>query len=107
MPSDSTEQGRLPTLHVEADSIPQAHFRAVKAVWENGLEIRTEYDRKDTDGNYIDPPSRDARVLIEVRDPFAQPRYPATSFCEIGAYIAETMGAKDHMVVPMAKLKFK
>ena len=105
MPNDSTDQGRLPTLHVEADSIPQAHFRAVKAVWEKGLEIRTEYDRKDADGNYIDPPSRDARVLIEVRDPFAQPRYPATSFCEIGAYIAEIMGAKDHMVVPMAKLK--
>ena len=105
MPNQATESGRIPTLHIEAESLPQAHFRAVKAVWENGLEIRTEYDRKDTDGTYIDPPSRDARVLIEVKDPFAQPRYPATSFCEIGTYIAEIMGAKDHMVVPMAKLK--
>ncbi|MDP6779666.1 MAG: thymidylate synthase [Candidatus Latescibacteria bacterium] len=105
MPNDATQQGRLPTLHVEADSIPQAHFRAIKAVWENGLEIRTEYDRRNADGSYLDPPSRDARVLIEVKDPFAQPRYPATSFCEIGTYIAEIMGAKDHMVVPMAQLK--
>ena len=105
MPNQATLEGRIPTLHIEAESLPQAHFRAVKAVWENGLEIRTEYDRVDADGNYIDPPSRDARVLIEVKDPFAQPRYPATSFCEIGTYIAEIMGAKDHMVVPMAKLK--
>src|SRR3989344_339886 len=101
----STAKGRFPTLHVVADSIPRAHFKAMKAVWEQGLAIRTEYDRRDGAGNFIDPPSRDARVLIEVKDPFAQPRYPATSFCEIGTYIAEVMGAKDHMVVPMAELR--
>jgi len=101
----SDGNGRIPTLHVEADSIPQAHFRAMKAVWERGLAIRTEYDRKDASGHLIDPPSRDARVLIEVRDPFAEPRYPPVSFCEIGTYIAEIMGAKDHLVLPMATLK--
>ena len=104
MADTSTEQGRIPTLHVEAESIPQAHFRAMRAVWEHGLAIRTEYDRRDSRGRYLDPPSRDARVLIEVRDPFAQPRYPPSSFCEIGTYIAEILGAKDHMVVPMEKL---
>ena len=97
-------KGRIPTLHVEAESIPRAHFRAMKAVWEHGLAIRTEYDRKDARGRYIDPPSRDARVLVEVRDPFAQPRYPPSSFCEIGTYIAEILGAKDHMVLPMDEL---
>lgn len=101
---EEQKAGRFPTLHVVADSIPRAHFRAMKAVWEQGLEIRTEYDRKDDQGRYIDPPSRDARVLIEVMDPFFQPRYPPTSFCEIGTYIAEIMGAKDHMVVPMEQL---
>lgn len=64
--------GRIPTLHVQADSIPQAHYRAMKAVWEHGLAMRTEYDRKEN-GEYIDPPSRDARVLIEITDPFAEP----------------------------------
>ena len=97
--------GRIPTLHVVADTIPQAHYRAMKAVWEQGLPIRTEYDRKDAGGAYIDPPSRDARVLIEVKDPFAQPQFPPLSFCEIGAYIAEIMGIKDHLVVPMEQLK--
>ena len=101
----AAEPGRIPTLHIVADTVPQAHFRAIKAVWEQGLAIRTEYDRKDSAGDYIDPPSRDARVLIEVKDPFAQPRYSPLSFCEIGTYIAEIMGAKDHFVVPMDKLK--
>jgi len=98
------EPGRLPTLHIVADSIPQAYFRAIKAVWENGAAMRTEYDRKDDAGEYIDPPSRDARVLIEVKDPFSQPRFPPISFCEIGVYIAEIMGAKDYKVLPMSKL---
>jgi thymidylate synthase len=105
MTNEATRTGRIPTLHVTADSIPQAHFRAMKAVWEHGLAIRTEYDRKDERGNYIDPPSRDARVLIEIKDPFAQPRFAPVSFCELGVYIAEIMGIKDHMVVPMQKLK--
>ncbi len=103
--SENSKKGRIPTLHVVADSIPLAYYRAMKAVWENGITIRTEYDRKDRDGSYIDPPSRDARVLIEVTDPFQQPRFPPVSFCEIGAYIAEFMGLKDHYVVPMEELK--
>jgi len=105
MTDNPCDAGRIPTLHIVADSIPRAYFRAMKAVWENGLAIRTEYDRKDALSQYIDPPSRDARVLIEVTDPFAQPRFPPISFCEIGAYIAEIMGLKDYRVLPMEKLK--
>lgn len=105
MSDQALDEGRIPTLHVEADSVPRAFYRAMKAVWEHGHAMRTEYDRKDAAGNYIDPPSRDARVLIEIKDPFAQPRFPPISFCEIGTYIAEVMGIKDHLVVPMDKLK--
>jgi len=104
MTANGASEGRIPTLHVVGKSVPQAYFRAMKAVWEEGLAIRTEYDRRDDAGAYIDPPSRDARVLIEVTDPFAEPRYPPISFCEIGAYIAEIMGAKDFRVLPLAKL---
>ena len=105
MNTEPAAAGRIPTLHVVADSIPQAHYRAMKAVWEHGLAIRTEYDRKDSSGRYIDPPSRDARVLIEITNPFNEPRYPPVSFCEIGTYIAEIMGAKDHLVLPIDTLK--
>ncbi len=102
---NTSGEARIPTLHVTGDSIPQAYFRAIRAVWEHGYAMRTEYDRKNSQGEYIDPPSRDARVLIEIRDPFAQPRFPPISFCEIGTYIAEIMGLKDFRVVPFDQLQ--
>lgn len=95
----------LPTLHIVGDNIPQAYYRAIKAVWENGLPMRTQYDRRNDTGEFIDPPSRDASVLIEVKDPLASPRYPVLCHCEIGAYIAEIFGVKDHLVVPMSVLR--
>ncbi len=99
------EIGRIPTFHIIADSIPQAHYRAMKKVWEEGLVVRTEYDRKNSAGQYIDPPSRDSRFLIEIVNPFTDPRYSCISFCEIGKYLAEIMGVKDHLVVPINELK--
>ena len=50
MSTELDQTGRIPTLHIVADTIPQAHFRAIKAVWEHGARIRTEYDRKDGSG---------------------------------------------------------
>ena len=94
----------IPTLHVVADNIPQAHYRATKDVFENGMSIRTEYDRKE-DGEFIDPSSRDARVLVEVRNPFNRPRFSTVGCSEIGTYIAEIMGVKDHLVIPYEALK--
>ena len=94
------EPGRLPVFHVEAGSIPGSLLRALKAVHFGGHTLRTQYDRRNSDGNFIDPPGKDARVTIRIRDPFAQPRYPALSYCERGKYIAEFLGAKDHLVVP-------
>lgn len=98
-------QENIPTLHIVADSIPIAHTRAMKAVWEKGYSIRTKYDRQDSKENFIDPPSKDAKVLIEISNPFNQPRYPFASYCELGKYIAEILGAKDHLVVPYDELK--
>lgn len=94
----------MATLHVVGDSIPQAYYRAIKAVWEHGLAMRTQYDRKNDAGEYIDPPSRDVSVLVEIKDPFMQPRFPPISFCEVGVYIAELLGIKNHRVLPMSKL---
>jgi len=100
----TTQKGNIPRLHIKADSIPQAYYRAIDEVWNNGIEIRTQYDRKDSKGNFIDPPSRDATISIEITNPWQEPRYPPLSFCEIGTYIAEIMGAKDHLVVSLEKL---
>lgn len=101
---NAAEPGRLPAFHVEAESIPEAYYKALHAVHFGGATLRTQYDRKDSEGNFIDPPGRDARVSIRIRDPFAQPRFPALSYCERGKYIAEFLGAKDHLVVPYREL---
>lgn len=101
---NAAEPGRLPAFHIEAESIPEAYYKALHAVHFGGATLRTQYDRKDSEGNFIDPPGRDARVSIRIRDPFAQPRFPALSYCERGKYIAEFLGAKDHLVVPYREL---
>ncbi len=96
--------GEVPFFHVEAESIPEAYYEALRAVHFGGHAMRTQYDRKGPGGGHIDPPGKEAKVSIRVRDPFAQPRYPALSYCERGKYIAEFLGAKDHLVVPYLKL---
>jgi len=98
------ELGRLPVFHVEAGSVPEAYYEALKVVHFGGHTLRTQYDRRSSDGAFIDPPGKDARVTIRIRDPFAQPRFPALSYCERGKYIAEFLGAKDHLVVPYREL---
>ena len=98
------EPGQLPAFCIAADSIPEAYYGALKAVHFGGHILRTQYDRRDSGGNFIDPPGKDARVAIRIRDPFAQPRFPVLSYCERGKYIAEFLGAKDHLVVPYLEL---
>ena len=99
-----SDDGKIPSLHVSAKSIPEAYWKAMDAVHHRGYKLRTKYDRKNPDGSYIDPPGKDAKVTIEVTDPFAQPRFPALSWCKIGKYIAEFLGAKNHLVVPYREL---
>jgi hypothetical protein len=96
--------GELTGFFVDVESIPEAYYEALKAVHFGGHTLRTQYDRKTPDGEYIDPPGKDARVAIRIRNPFAQPRFPALSYCERGKYIAEILGAKDHLVVPYREL---
>jgi hypothetical protein len=77
---------------------------ALRAVHFGGHTLRTQYDRMNPDGSFVDPPGKDAKVAVRIADPFAQPRFPALSYCERGKYIAEFLGAKDHLVAPYAKL---
>jgi len=94
----------IPLISIEAENIPQAHYRATKAVFKKGMNIRTQYDRK-KGTEFIDPESKDARAAILITNPFNQPRYPRISYCDRGAYIAEILGVKDHLVIPFNELK--
>ena len=101
---ESETHGELPVFLVEARSIPEAYYGALKAVHFGGHTLRTQYDRRTPDGEFIDPPGKDAKVTLRIREPFAQPRFPALSYCERGKYIAEFLGAKDHLVAPYGEL---
>jgi len=101
---NENKKEEIPSLFIKGDSIPQTHYRSIFAVHNYGYSLRTQYDRKDSKGNFIDPPGKDARVFIEIKNVFTEPRFSPLSFCEIGKYIAEFLGAKDHLVVPYKKL---
>ena len=63
-----TSPANIPVISITADCLPEAWEKAVLAVWDNGFNIKTQYDKS------TDPPSKDATVMIEVRDPFCEPR---------------------------------
>jgi thymidylate synthase len=58
----------IPVLFASGENLPEAWEKAVLAVWDHGVEVRTEYDKPK------DPPSLDATVMVEVRRPLSEPR---------------------------------
>ena len=92
--------GNIPTLVVAAKCLPEAWEKAVLAVWDGGIAVKTEYDKPD------DPASKDATVIITVEDPFAEPRihknFPAGPE-ELESYRQEVCcGIHDHWIDPAA-----
>jgi thymidylate synthase len=92
--------GFVPVISITADCLPQAWEKAVLAVWDNGLDVKTQYDKLQ------DPPSKDATVIITITDPFAEPRihknFPGGP-AELEAYRQEVVdGIHDHWIDPAA-----
>lgn len=90
----------IPVINIAAECLPEAWEKAVLAVWDKGLKIKTQYDKLD------DPPSRDATVMIAVADPFAEPRihknFPGGPE-ELESYRQEVVnGIHDHWIDPAA-----
>jgi thymidylate synthase len=96
------ESGNIPVLSINEDTIPQAYEKAIKEVWEKGVSVQTEYDRPE------DPPSKDATVIIIVREPFNQPRFHRSFADGLGGlaeYVMEVVhGAHDYWVKPMEEI---
>jgi len=90
--------GDIPVLSVSATVVPEAWEKAVLAVWDHGVEVRTEYDAPK------DPPSLDATVLVTVREPLKEPRihknFPGGPV-ELETYRQEVLyGIHDHWISP-------
>ncbi len=88
----------IPALYVTADCLPEAWEKAVLAVWDNGLDMRTEYDKPS------DPPSKDATVMVVISNPFSEPRihknFPGGPM-ELEVYRQEVVdGIHDHWIDP-------
>ena len=99
-----TNNGNIPVLFVSGRTLPEAWEKAVVACWEQGVDIRTEYDRRDAQGNYIDPPSRDCTLTVEVTQPLGEPRihknFPGGPE-ELEVYRQEVVeGIHDHWIDP-------
>lgn len=90
----------IPSISIAADCLPDAWEKAVLAVWDHGLEVRTEYDKA------ADPPSKDATVMVAIADPFREPRihknFPGGP-AELESYRQEVVnGIHDHWIDPAA-----
>ena len=59
--------GDIPVLMAEGEGLAEAWENSLIAVHRDGCEIQTEYDKPE------DPPSKDASMVIVVRDPLAEP----------------------------------
>ena len=95
-----TSTANIPVISITADCLPQAWEKAVLAVWDKGLEVKTQYDKPE------DPPSKDATVMVTVTDPFSEPRihknFPGGPE-ELESYRQEVInGIHDHWIDPAA-----
>ena len=55
--ADRTE-GNIAVLSVQGQNIPEAWGQSALAVWDKGMPIRTQYDHKTPQGEFLDSPSR-------------------------------------------------
>jgi thymidylate synthase len=100
MSTSAEDRGDIPVLNVVASCLPEAWEKAMVAVWNEGLEIKTEYDKRG------DPPSKDATVIVTVADPLGEPRIHRNipgGPEELETYRQEVCrGIHDHWIDPAA-----
>lgn len=89
---------QIPVIKVEGATLPEAWEKAVLATWKDGLDIKTEYDKKD------DPPSKDCTMIMVVNDPMKEPRihraFPG-GLEDLEIYRQEVVdGIHDHWIKP-------
>ena len=90
----------IPVISIKADCLPEAWEKCVLAVWDNGIDVETQYDKPQ------DKSSKDATVMVTVTNPLAEPRihknFPGGP-TELEAYRQEVIsGIHDHWIDPAA-----
>jgi thymidylate synthase len=95
-PEMTFSSGNIPVLKVEGETLPEVWEKSLIELWEKGVAIKTQYDRS------IDPPSRDATMIMVVNSPISEPRIhralPA-GLDELEVYRQEVvLGVHDHWI---------
>ncbi|MFC2117171.1 thymidylate synthase [Bacteroidota bacterium] len=89
-------EGNIPVLITEGKSLAEAWEKSLVEVYENGCEVKTEYDKPD------DPPSKDCSMTIVVNDPLSEPMIHKDmpgGLEDLQEYVMEVLdGIKDHCV---------
>ncbi len=88
----------IPVIKVAGKTLPEAWEKAVIATWEDGLDIKTEYDKAG------DPSSKDCTMILAVDDPMQEPRihraFPG-GLEDLEVYRQEVVsGIHDHWIKP-------
>jgi thymidylate synthase len=88
----------IPVLHVEGATLARAYEKALVALYEKGVHIRTQYDKPG------DPKSIDATMNITILEPWSDPMihkaFPG-GIEDLQEYVMELRGAKDHWMKNM------
>jgi len=88
--------GDIPVLFVQGENLPEAWERSLTALYEQGCDVKTEYDKPE------DPPSKDCSMTIVVEDPLAEPMIHKDipgGLEDLQEYVMEVLdGIKDHCV---------
>ncbi len=89
-------KGDIPVLFVEGSSLAEAWEKSVLAVFENGCDIKTEYDKSE------DPPSKDCSMTVVVKEPLTEPMIHMDmpgGLEDLQEYVLEVIdGIKDHCI---------
>lgn len=95
-------KGNIPVLMVSGNSLAEAWEKSLLLLWEKGCDVRTDYDPKDDQDNFLVPPSKDASMCVVVEDPSSEPLihrgFPG-GLEDLEEYRLEVVeGVKDHWV---------
>lgn len=88
----------IPVITIQAKTIAEAYEAALKAVYHQGIRIKTQYDKPG------DPLSIDATMNITILEPWSDPmihkNFPG-GFSDLREYVFELQGAKDNWIKNM------
>ncbi len=102
IPVIESSGGNIPVISAKGKSLPEAWENSLLGLYAYGADIRTEYDRSDSEENLIDPPSKDCTMIMTVEDPLSDPfihkAFPG-GLDDLEEYRQEVLeGVKDHWV---------